>query len=145
MKIMSVDLGDTRTGLAACDKTEFLASPIGVIVEKNFDQCLKKVAIAVKEYQIELIVVGNPINMNGTLGDRSKKSALFKEKLEKIVEIPVVLWDERSTTVSATKYLNEVNVRGKKRKESIDAVAATIILENYMIYRKNQKSKQEEL
>ncbi len=75
--------------------------------------------------------------MNGSIGERAKKCSLFKDKLEKIVKIPVILWDERSTTVSAINYLNTLNVRGKKRKNTVDVVAATIILENYMMYRKN--------
>lgn len=137
MKIMSVDLGDARTGLACCDRTEFLASPIGVIHERNFDQILEKVAIAAVEYAVEQIIVGYPKNMNNSVGDRAQKSELFVARLKEKTALPVILWDERSTTVSATHYLNETNTRGKKRKEVIDAVAATILLENYLQYRKN--------
>ena len=139
MKIMAVDFGDARTGLAVCDRTEFLASPVGVLHEKDFDQCVKKVSYAVEEYGVGEVVVGYPRNMNGTAGERAQKCELFAQKLGELVAVPVRLWDERSTTVSATNYLNETNTRGKKRKEVIDAVAATIILESYLAYRKNQK------
>ena len=137
MKIMAVDFGDSRTGLAVCDKSEFLASPAGVIEEKNFDRCIEKVAAAAQEHGAEEVVVGHPKNMNGTIGERAQKCELFAEKLSELVEVPVKLWDERSTTVSAHYYLNQTNTRGKKRKAVVDAVAATIILESYLGFRKN--------
>ena len=137
MKILAVDLGDARTGLAACDRTEFLASPIGVIQDRNFDSIVKKTAAAVEEYGIGQVVVGYPKNMNGTTGERAQKCEKFARALQMLVSVPVILWDERSTTVEAHNYLNVTDTRGKKRKEVIDAVAATIILESYMAYRKN--------
>ena len=139
MKIMAVDLGDARTGLACCDRTEFLASPIGVIHETDFNEIIRQVAVASVEYDVKEIVVGYPKNMNGTIGERAEKCEKFANILSQLVDVPVKLWDERSTTVSATNYLNETNTRGKKRKEDIDAVAATIILESYLEYRKNHK------
>lgn len=138
MKIMAVDLGDARTGLACCDRTETLASPIGVIHDKNFNSVLQKVAAAVQEYEAKEVVVGYPKNMNNTIGERAQKCALFAERLRALVEVPVVLWDERSTTVSAINILNETDTRGKKRKAVVDAVAATIILENYLMYRQRE-------
>ncbi len=137
MKIMAVDFGDSRTGLAVCDKSEFLASPAGVIEEKDFEKCIEKVAAAAKKNAAEEIVVGYPKNMNNTIGERAQKCALFAEKLAELVDVPVKLWDERSTTVSAHYYLNQTNTRGKKRKAVVDAVAATIILESYLGFRKN--------
>ncbi|MDD6826934.1 MAG: Holliday junction resolvase RuvX [Oscillospiraceae bacterium] len=137
MKIMSVDFGDSRTGLAICDKSEFLASPLCVIEEKNFEKCIEKVAAAAKENSAEEVVVGYPKNMNNTIGERAEKCQLFADKLSELVDVPVKLWDERSTTVSAHYYLNQTNTRGKKRKAVVDAVAATIILESYIGYRKN--------
>lgn len=137
MKIMAVDLGDARTGLAVCDRTEFLASPIGVIHEKDFHQTVLQVAVAAKEYDVKMVVVGHPKNMDGSCGERAKKSELFVEKLKQMIPLPVVLWDERQTTVSAHQVLNQTNTRGQKRKEVIDEVAATIILESYLDYRKN--------
>lgn len=138
MKILAVDLGDARTGLACCDRTETLASPIGVIHEKNFDVVVQKVALTATEYEVGEIVVGYPKHMNNTVGDRAKKSEEFVEKLKELVNVPVVLWDERGTTVSAIGYLNKTNTRGQKRKDVVDAVAATIILENYLTWKQNK-------
>lgn len=141
MKIMAVDYGDSHTGLACCDRTETVASPIGVIDEKNFNICVEKVAAASVEYEVGLIVVGNPLNMNGSAGPRSEMCKSFADLLQNYVEVPVVMWDERSTTVTAHQMMNEVNKRGKKRKAVIDAVAAAVILENYMAWRANNKDK----
>lgn len=137
MKILAVDYGDSHTGLACCDRTETLASPLGIIHEKNFNVCVEKVAAASVEYEVGMIVVGNPINMNGSYGPRSEKCCQFAELLRNFVEVPIVMWDERSTTVTAHNMMNEVNKRGKKRKEVIDAVAAAIILESYLNFRHN--------
>lgn len=138
MKIMAVDFGDSRTGIAVCDKSEMLASPLTVITEYNFERCAEKVAELAKREQAELVVVGYPKNMNNTIGERAEKCQKFAELVSELSEIPTELWDERSTTVTAHNYLNETNVRGKKRKAVVDAVAATIILETYLAYRKNR-------
>ena len=137
MIILGVDFGDARTGLAICDKGEMLASPIGVISEHDFDRCMEKVAEAAKAHRAKMIVVGFPKNMNGTIGERAELCRLFADGLQKLTNLPVELWDERCTTVSAHSYLNVTNTRGKKRKAVVDAVAATIILESYLGYRKN--------
>ena len=137
MIILGVDFGDARTGLAICDKGEMLASPIGVISEHDFARCMEKVADAAKEHRAQMIVVGFPKNMNGTIGERAELCRLFADGLQKLTNLPVELWDERCTTVSAHSYLNVTNTRGKKRKAVVDAVAATIILESYLGYRKN--------
>lgn len=138
MRIMSVDFGDSRTGIAVCDKSEMLASPLTVITEYNFERCAEKVAELAKKEKAELIVVGYPKNMNNTIGERAEKCQKFAELVGEISGTPTELWDERSTTVTAHNYLNETNVRGKKRKAVVDAVAATIILETYLAYRKNR-------
>lgn len=139
MKIMGVDFGDARTGLAMCDKSEFLASPLTVVQERNFERCAKAVAAATQENGAELIVVGYPKNMNNTIGERAEKCMKFAELLHELTGLETVMWDERCTTVSAHEYLNVTNTRGKKRKAVVDAVAATIILESYLGFRKNQK------
>lgn len=141
MKIMSVDFGDARTGIATCDKGEFLASPLTVIKERNFDKAAEKVAQLALEEKAELIVVGYPKNMDGSCGDRAQKCASFKDKIAELSNIPCDLWDERGTTITAHNLLNETDTRGKKRKAVVDAVAAVIILENYMAFRKNNKEK----
>lgn len=137
MIIMSVDFGDSRTGIAVCDKSELLASPVCVIPEKDFDECIRKTAEKARELKAQEIVVGYPKNMNNTIGERAEKCQLFAERLAEIAGCPVKLWDERCTTVSAHNYLNVTNTRGKKRKAIVDAVASTIILESYLGYRKN--------
>lgn len=137
MKIMSVDYGDVRTGLAICDKSEYLASPLTVIHEHNMQKCAEKISEYAKSEKIELIIVGYPKNMNGSVGERAEKCKAFSKLIEEISKLPTKLWDERMTTVSAHNYLNETNVRGKKRKEVVDAVAAVIILESYLGFRKN--------
>lgn len=136
---MSVDFGDSRTGIAVCGKSELIASPVCVIAEKDFDKCLEKTANIAKEQRAEMIVVGYPKNMNNTIGERCDKCSLFAEKLREMTGLPVELWDERCTTVSAHNILNETNTRGKKRKAVVDAVAAVIILESYLGYRKNSQ------
>lgn len=137
MKIMSVDLGDARTGIAICDKTEFLASPLGTIYEKEPLKILQKVAIAAVEYGAQQIVVGLPLNMDGSSGERAKKAEEFANRLKQLVSVPIVTWDERQSTMAAAQHLNATNTRGKKRKEVIDQVAAVVILEGYLAYRKN--------
>lgn len=140
MIIMSVDFGDSRTGIAVCGKSEMLASPVCVISEKNFEECIHKTAQLAEEQRAEEVVVGYPKNMNGTIGERAEKCQLFSEELAKIIKCPVKLWDERCTTVSAHNYLNVTNTRGKKRKAVVDAVAAVIILESYLEYRRNSSN-----
>lgn len=139
MKIIAVDYGDSHTGLASCDVMEMLASPLCIIDEKDFQVCADKVAEKIKENRAELVVVGNPINMNGTYGPRSEKCHQFADLLRERLTVPVEMWDERSTTVTAHNMMNEINKRGKKRKAVIDAVAAAVILENYLAYRRNHK------
>ena len=137
MKILAVDYGDSRTGLACCDRTEYLASPIGVIQDRVFGSVVQKVANAVEEYAAGMVIVGYPLNMNGSAGPRAQLCEQFANELRQLVSVPVKLWDERGTTVSAIGYLNETDTRGKKRKNVVDAVAATIILESYLAYRRN--------
>lgn len=137
---MSVDYGDARTGLAICDKSELLASPIGVIHEKNYKKAVANIVETAIEHKAEEIVIGNPLNMDGTKGARSELCTKLADDIALLTEIPIKLWDERQTTVQATTYLNQTNVRGKKRKNVIDAVAATIILENYLAFRRNTQS-----
>lgn len=136
MIILAVDLGDVRTGVAVCDKYEILAAPVGVIKETSKNKLLEKVAAVAREKNAELIVVGNPKNMNATEGERAKQSAVFANSLEQATGVKTVLWDERLTTVSAHNALNLTNTRGKKRKAVIDAVSATFILEDYLSYRR---------
>lgn len=138
MIILSVDYGDKRTGIAVCDKFEMLASPVCVITEWNIDTLANKIIDVAKEKRAEEIVVGLPKNMDGSEGFRADACKELGEKLKNLTEVPVNFWDERLTTVSAHKILSENNVRGKKRKAVVDAVAADIILQDYIDFRKNR-------
>lgn len=144
MKIMAVDFGDARTGLAMCDRTEFLASPLGIIQEKSLPKTVEKIVYAAREYEAAMIVVGLPKNMDGSEGERAQKCRRVAGILQNILpDIPVELWDERNTTKSALYYMNQTDTRGKKRKEVLDAAAASIILESYLAYRHNQQKSAE--
>ena len=136
MIIMSVDLGKARTGLAVCDKTEFLASPYKVIFEKSPNKLPEKIVQAAMEAKAELIVVGLPKNMDGTEGESAQNARAFAEQLKELTGLPVDMQDERGTTITAHGYLNDTNTRGKKRKAVVDEVAATIILQDYLDSRK---------
>ena len=142
MKILAVDLGDVRTGLAICDSSETIASPLNNVKGKNLFRMSEAVAQIVKEKEVEFVVVGLPINMDGTEGERAKKCRKFSEVLKKDLNnsIPIELWDERITTVQAYKNLYESNVHGKKTRDLIDSEAARLILENYLMFRKNKPS-----
>ncbi len=138
MIIISVDYGDKRTGIAICDKLEMLASPVCVITEWNQEVLAKKIVEIANEKKAEQIVVGLPKNMDGSMGFRSEACQALGTLIQSLTEIPVVYWDERLTTVSAHRILSENNVRGKKRKNVVDAVAADIILQDYIDSRKNR-------
>ena len=139
MKIMSVDLGLSRTGIAASDPMEMLASPVKVIFEKYEPKLIDQIVATAKEIGAELMVVGLPLNMNGTKGERAIECERIAGILGEKTGLETVLWDERNTTVSAHNALNVTNVRGQKRKNIVDAVAAVMILQSYLDYRKNNK------
>ncbi len=132
MVILSVDLGKARTGLAICDKSEMLATPLAQINEKNVEILLDKVSNVALARQAEMIIVGLPKNMDGTEGDSAKFARDFAAKLKEKTKLLVRMQDERGTTITAHKYLNATNTRGMKRKNVVDSVAATIILQNFL-------------
>ncbi len=136
MRIMAVDLGLVRTGLAICDKEEILAIPAGVITEGNPEKVPVLVAEEAKRLGAEMIVVGLPKNMDGSKGVSAVRAENFAEKLRELTGLSVQTWDERMTTVTAIGYLNETDVRGKKRKAVVDTVSAVIILQNFLDSRK---------
>ncbi|MEG2083270.1 MAG: Holliday junction resolvase RuvX [Oscillospiraceae bacterium] len=141
MKIMAVDFGDSRTGLAMCDRTEFLCSPLGVIEEKSLPKTVEKIVYAARDYEAAMIVVGLPRNMDGSEGSRAEKCRRVATMIETIMrDIPVELYDERLTTAQAVRYMNETDTRGKKRKQTIDAAAAALILESFIARRHADES-----
>lgn len=132
MIIMSVDLGLARTGIATSDQSMQFAFPKCVITEYNEQKLIDKICLLANETKAERIVVGLPKNMDGSLGERAVTCKNIAEKITKQSGIETVLQDERGTTVTAHRFLNENNVRGKKRRQTVDAVAAVIILEDYL-------------
>ena len=132
MVILAVDLGKARTGLAVCDKSGILASPAGVITEYNPEKLLEKVAEQARAYKAELLVMGLPRNMDGSEGESAQNARQFGAALSEKTGLPVEVQDERGTTITAHNYLNATNTRGKKRKAVVDAVAAVVILQNYL-------------
>lgn len=140
MIIVGIDFGDARTGIAVCDKYEMMASDAGCVAADSYKKALAAVGERVKELKAELVVVGNPINMDGSAGPRSEKCKAFAAELTELTGIPTVMYDERLTTVAAHKILTENNVRGKKRKATVDTLSARLILEDYLTVRKREQS-----
>jgi putative Holliday junction resolvase len=132
MRILAVDLGLARTGLAISDESGFLASPVCTVNENDLTVLADKIAAIANERQATEIVVGHPKNMDGSRGESAQRAEEFANVLAQKTGLPVKLWDERMTTVSAIGVLNQTDTRGKKRKAVIDTVAATIILQNYL-------------
>lgn len=137
MIIVGIDFGDARTGIAVCDKYEMMASDAGCVAADSYKKALALVGARVQELHAELLVVGNPVNMDGTSGWRSDKCRAFARELTELTGIPSEMYDERLTTVSAHRILNDNNVHGKKRKATVDTLSARLILEDYLTLRKN--------
>lgn len=136
MRIMGVDYGDARTGIAVSDLLCSLVGTTTVIHSRNPEKTLEKVTELVKQNgEIGEIVVGLPKNMDGSEGVRAELCREFAARLEESTGLPVKLWDERRTTVEAHNILSEHNYHGKKRKDTVDAVAASLILEGYLSFR----------
>ena len=132
MKIIGVDFGDSRTGYAISDILGFSANVLEAFKCKRIDGVADYTVGLAKELGAEKIVLGFPKNMNGTIGPRAEKVTLLADMIKERIDIPIILWDERLTTVSAHNLMNETNVRGKKRKESVDSISAAYILQGYL-------------
>lgn len=132
MRIMAVDYGDRRTGVALSDLTGSIAGEAFVIDEWNEEALAEKLASEAKDREAGLIVLGHPLNMDGSRGARAEKAEAFCEKLREKTDIPCLLWDERRTTVDAHRILQQNGRREKKHRKVVDAVAATLILEGYL-------------
>lgn len=146
MRIMAIDYGDARTGVALSDITGLLAGQTFLVKSRKEDVVLEELTALAKQQGAEELVLGYPKNMDGTLGPRAEKCAAFGERLKEATGLPVVLWDERRTTVDAHRILGEQGVRSKNRKDKIDSVAATLILEGYLTFKRvqAQRAKEEE-
>ncbi len=142
MRIMGLDYGSMTVGVAISDGLLITAQGIEVIRRKQetkLRQTLARIEELVKEYHVEKIVLGYPKNMNNTIGERALKSEEFAEQLKRRTGLPVILWDERLTTVAAHQVLDQGNVGLKRKMEVVDKIAAVFILQNYLDYLANQK------
>ncbi len=137
MKVMAIDYGDARTGVALSDPTGLMAGFTTVIHSHNAQAVAQELARLAKEHGAQRLVMGYPKNMDGTEGPRAALYRDFAKLVEETAGMEVVLWDERRTTVDAHRILTETGNRGKKRKEKVDAVAATLILEGYLGFLRN--------
>ena len=136
MKIMGLDYGDARTGVAISDLLCTLVGSTTVLPSRNVEKLLLDIVRLTKENGVGTIVVGLPRNMDGTEGPRAEVCRAFAEKVKEITGVDVEMWDERRTTVEAHQILSDHNYHGKKRKNTVDAVAASLILEGYLAYRR---------
>lgn len=134
-KIMGVDYGDARTGIAISDLLCRIVGSTTVIHSRKDEKTVDEIRKLVEENAVGEIVVGLPKNMDGTEGSRAEVCRAFAKLLEETTGLPVAMWDERRTTVEAHNILNEHNYHGKKRKNTVDAVAASLILEGYLNFK----------
>lgn len=142
MRIVGLDYGDARTGVAVCDVNEIISSAITTVKASGLTEMARKCAEEIKKLNAELVVLGLPKNMNGSESFRAEKTKLFAQMLKENIDIEIVFFDERLTTVSAYNYLNQTNYNKNKKKNVIDALSAQIILQDYIDMKKNQNKNQ---
>lgn len=145
MRILGLDFGSKTVGVAVSDPLGITAQPLEIVrrkAENKLRQTLARIEELAREYEAELFVLGLPKNMNNTLGERAEKSLEFKEMLEKRTGLPVVMWDERLTTVAANRAMMEGGVRREHRGEHVDALAASLILQGYLDSLSAQKNRE---
>ncbi len=140
MRYMALDVGDVRIGVAISDELGSTSLPHSVIERTNDAEVLKKITDIINQYKIDVLVIGNPINMNGTVGARSKKTEQFYNYIKKRINIKSLMFDERLTTLAAQRILLDADVSRKKRKEVIDKLAAQQILYSYIENTKKEKN-----
>lgn len=138
MTILAIDYGDSRTGIALSDPLGFMAGRSFVIREKKLDQLICKLVDIISLEKPSELVLGFPKNMNNTEGERAEKSRELKKVLEEKTGLPVILWDERTTTISAHQILSANGKRHRQHRQTVDAVAASLILEGYLRFKSMQ-------
>lgn len=138
MRILGIDYGDARTGLSVSDPSGSLAGSPQVIAEWNYDRLVDTLCDFVAREKIEEIVLGHPKNMDGSRGPRAEKCEALAQTLEARTGVPVVLWDERRTTIEAHAILHSTGKKEKKHKKTVDAVAAALILQGYLDRKRRQ-------
>lgn len=132
VRVLGIDFGDVRTGIAVSDLLGWTAQPVGRVDSWNEEKLLSTIRGYIEQFQVSRIVLGFPKNMNGSVGERGEKTKAFAERLRQECNVDVVLWDERLTTVASHRILSECNVRGKKRKAQVDTLSAELILQGYL-------------
>ena len=133
MRILGIDYGEARTGLAVCDESEMIATVIGTVTERDKQRLAEKITALCQEERVEKLVLGLPKNMDGSEGFRAEHTRKFAALLqERMPELPLDFYDERMTTMAASRFMMEANTKGKKKKASIDALSAQIILQDYI-------------
>ena len=139
MKIAAIDYGDARTGVAISDMTGSHVGETAVIASWNAENAADEIAALCRARGVERIVVGRPLNMNGTAGERAEKAAAFAEALSARTGLPVDLWDERLTSVDANRILSDAGKKRAKQRARVDAVAASLILEGYLGFLRSKR------
>lgn len=139
MRIMAIDYGDAHTGIAVSDPTGLLTGFTTTVTAYRPEAVAEEIASLAREHGAEELVLGHPKNMDGSRGPRAEKAEAFAELLRAVTGLPVVLWDERRTTIDAHQILFNAGKNARKRKKTVDAVAASLILEGYLTYKKTQK------
>ncbi len=137
MRIMAIDYGDAHTGVAISDLTGLLAGYTTTIHTRRQEEVLSRLGELIQEYGVEELVLGYPKNMDGTLGPRAEKAKALEQVLQERFALPVTLWDERRTTIDAHNILQSAGKNAKKRKTVVDSVAAALILEGYLTFRRS--------
>ena len=132
MRIMGIDFGDARTGLAVSDEMNILVGEAWTLTEWNPERVAEQIAAEAAKRNVQRLVLGLPKNMDGTEGPRAELSRKFKEMLEELCDIPIVLWDERRSSIEAHAILHQNGKREKDHRKTVDAVAAGLILEGYL-------------
>ena len=138
MRIMAIDYGDAHTGVAISDPTGFMAGTTTTIHSRKEEVVLEELRKIVEQYKVEELVMGFPRNMDGTEGPRADLYRAFAAKVAEATGMSPVLWDERRTTIDAHRILFESGQNAKKRKKTVDAVAAALILEGYLTFKKSR-------
>ena len=140
MRIMAIDYGDAHTGIAISDPTGLLAGFTTTINAYRPELVVERITALAREHGVEELVLGHPRNMDGTRGPRAEKAESLAELLRSSVGLPVILWDERRTTIDAHQILFKAGKNAQQRKKTVDAVAASLILEGYLTYKKSQNA-----
>jgi len=138
MRVLGLDVGDRRVGIAFGDTTVGIATPVSVVTRGTFEQDTRALGDVIRKYDAEQLIVGLPRNMDGTLGGQAQAVIAFARELERVLKLSLAFWDERLTTVAATERRNETGARGKKSRAMLDAMAAAVILQDYLDSQRNE-------